>query len=88
AATYYGRAISPLAKDVTEIERSLQLLWVKENEVVFLHYPFTLSVFYAFANLKYAELKDVRAILLSKLVELPPQRVLPLIMRHREKLSF
>ncbi|MEM0240450.1 MAG: V-type ATPase subunit [Candidatus Nezhaarchaeales archaeon] len=88
AATYYGKAISPLARDAMEIERNLQLLWIKENEAVFLHYPFTLAVFYAFANLKYAELKDVRAILLSKLANLPPQKVLPLIIRHRERMSL
>lgn len=88
ATTYYGRAISPLARSITEVERNLQSLWIEENEVVFLHYPFTLGVFYAFANLKYAELKDVRAILLSKLAGLPPQKVIPLITRHSERISL
>lgn len=87
SSTYYGKALSSLAKDAIEIERALQSLWVKENETVFLHYPFTLGLFYAYINLKYVELKDVRAILLSKLAELPPQKVASLIIRHREKIT-
>jgi vacuolar-type H+-ATPase subunit C/Vma6 len=88
ATSYYGKAVSPLAKDAIEVERALEILWVKENEDVFLHYPFTLGLVYAYANLKYVELKDVRAILFSKLMNLPPQGALALITRHKEKLSF
>jgi len=88
ATSYYGKAVSPLARDAVEVERALETLWVKENEDVFLHYPFTLGLVYAYANLKYMELKDIRALLLSKLMNLPPQKTLALITRHREKLSF
>lgn len=88
SSTYYGKAISSLAKEAIEIERTLQSLWVKENESVFLHYPFTLGLFYAYINLKYVELRDIRAILLSKLAELPPHKVASLIVRHREKITI
>jgi vacuolar-type H+-ATPase subunit C/Vma6 len=88
ATSYYGEVVSPLARDVMEVERALEMLWVKENEKVFLHYPFTLGLIYAYANLKYVELKDIRALLFSKIMNLPPQKVLALITRHREKLSF
>ena len=88
AAGYYGKAVSPLTRDVVEVEKGLETLWVKENEKVFLHYPFTLGLIYAYANLKYAELKDMRALLFSKIMNLPPQKVLTLITRHREKLPL
>jgi vacuolar-type H+-ATPase subunit C/Vma6 len=88
ATSYYGKAVSPLARDAMEVERALEMLWIKENEDVFLHYPFTLGLVYAYANLKYVELKDVRALLLSKLMNLPPQKALTLITRYRERLSI
>jgi len=88
ATSYYGKAVSPLARDAVEVERALEILWVKENEKVFSHYPFTLGLIYAYANLKYVELKDVRALLFSKIMNLPPQKVLALVTRYREKLSF
>ena len=88
ASTYYGKAVSPLAKGSKEVERNLQLLWLKENEAVFLHYPFTLGSIYAYANLKYFELKDIRTILLSKLAGIPAEKVIPLIVRFAEKLSL
>jgi len=88
ATSYYGKAVSPLMRDAVEVERALEALWVKENEDVFLHYPFTLGLVYAYGNLKYVELKDIRALLFSKLMNLPLQKTLALITRHREKLSF
>jgi len=88
ATSYYGKAVSPLARDAVEVEKALEMLWIEENEKVFLHYPFTLGLIYAYVNLKYVELKDVRALLFSKLMNLPPQKTLTLIARHRGKLSF
>ena len=88
AASYYGKAVSPLARDAVEVEKALEMLWIKENEDVFLHYPFTLGLIYAYVNLKYVELRDLRAILFSKLMNLPLQKTLALITRHREKLSL
>ncbi|MDI9619942.1 MAG: V-type ATPase subunit [Candidatus Nezhaarchaeota archaeon] len=85
--TYYGAAVSPLAKDSREVERNLQILWVNENESVFLHYPFTVGSIYAYANLKHLELKDLRALLLSKLLGVPAERVAPLMVRFAERLS-
>jgi len=88
ASTYYGKTISPLAKNSREVERSLQLLWLRENEAVFLHYPFTLGSIYAYANLKYFELKDIRTILLSKLAGIPAEKITPLIIRFAERPSL
>ncbi|MCS7140134.1 MAG: V-type ATPase subunit [Candidatus Nezhaarchaeota archaeon] len=88
SSTYYGRAISPLAKSAKEVEKTLKTLWLRENEAVFLHYPFTVGVIYAYANIKYLELKDIRAILLSKIGGMPVERVIPMIIRFSEKLSI
>ena len=87
SATYYGKAISPLAKSSKEIEKGLQILWLRENESAFTHYPFTLGSLYAYANLKYLEVKDIRTILMSKIMGLPPDKIAPMIIRFSEKLS-
>ncbi|RLF21151.1 MAG: hypothetical protein DRJ68_04120 [Thermoprotei archaeon] len=87
SATYYGEAISPLAKGAVEVEKSLNMLWLRENEKAFLHYPFTLGSLLAFANVKYVELKDIRAMLISKALSIPASTTLQLITRFSERLS-
>ncbi|MCS7386169.1 MAG: V-type ATPase subunit [archaeon GB-1867-005] len=63
---YYIGKLPPKVNSVEEVEWAVKKAIINESRRVYITYPFHAGLLYAFMNLKYYEVRDVRVILMGK----------------------
>jgi len=75
---YYIGKLPLKVSSIEEVERAAKKVIINESRKVFVTYPFHAGLLYAFMNLKYYEIRDIRVILMGKYLKVEEQ----LIRRH------
>ena len=66
ASGHYIGKLPLRVNSIEEVEKAVKKLIINESHKIFVTYPFHTGLLYAFMNLKYYEVKDIRTILMGK----------------------
>ncbi|MEM1538697.1 MAG: V-type ATPase subunit [Candidatus Nezhaarchaeales archaeon] len=83
ALTRYGVALSKAEPTLLSVEVSLTNYLLNEYRRVFLYYPFHVGFIYAFLNLAFYEVSDIRALLIGKAEGLPADAIVEHLSLYR-----
>lgn len=67
---------------ILPVEIALKRHYIKENLKVFGGYPFHVGTLFAYLNLKYYEVGDIRAVIIGKFNRLPPEKIKDLLILY------
>jgi len=66
ASGYYIGKLPLRVSSIEDVERAVKKMIINESYKMFITYPFHAGLLYAFMNLKYYEIRDIRTILMGK----------------------